>query len=124
MVVERELDVGRHSVLWSLPATHYPLYCEIEVTETGVICLSVADGNCNSSTPPGVNIVGDVVTGFLNELPVVNDFESWIASKGGPGNIEYGELLEINDAYIGLANIGFTVTYPNVLTTADYYIGL
>ena len=121
---EAKLSLGQHEIKWTLSG-HDTLTATIEVTKTGVICISV-NGVCYSTTPPGVAISGFFVTGYLKPSGVVppTNFSSWVASKGGKDAIAYADTLDIGDAYIGLADVGFTVTYSHVLTCGDYYLGL
>jgi hypothetical protein len=60
----RELDLGDYEVTWTLSGQD-TLKAEITVTDTGVTCLSVTGGACNSATPPGVTISTFTVTGHL-----------------------------------------------------------
>ncbi len=53
-------------------------------------------------------------------------YEVWIASMGGISAIA-GNLAAVGniiDGYLGMVNLGFTVTLGNVGTTIDYYLGL
>jgi hypothetical protein len=53
-------------------------------------------------------------------------YNGWIARMGGTGAIK-GNLVAIGniiDGYLGMVNLGFTVTLANVGTTIDYYLGL
>ena len=122
---EVKLSPGQHEVKWTLSG-HDTLTATIEVSNTGVICISVIDGVCRSIIPPGVTISGWAVTGHLKPSGVAppTNFSSWVTSKGGKDAITYADTLEIGDAYIGLADVGFTVTYSHVLTCGDYYLGL
>ena len=121
---EVKLSPGQHEIKWTL-SNYDTLTSTIEVTKTGVICISV-NGVCYSTTPPGVAISGFSVTGHLKPSGVAppTTFSGWVASKGGKDAIAYADALEIGDAYIGLADVGFTVTYSHVLTCGDYYLGL
>ena len=60
----RELDLGDWEVTWTLSG-YGTLVSSIRVTDTGVTCLSVTAGACNSATPPGVTISAFTVTGYL-----------------------------------------------------------
>ena len=60
----RELDLGDYEVTWTLSGRD-TLTASIRVTDTGVTCLSVTAGTCNSATPPGVTISAFTVTGCL-----------------------------------------------------------
>ncbi|RLG35331.1 hypothetical protein DRN97_00030 [Methanosarcinales archaeon] len=124
MATDIELSTGQHTVKWS--KTGYDdLIATINVTDTGVSCVSVQNGACYSSTPPGVLIPSSfTVVGYLKASGAVTDFDSWVASKGGKDSIEYADVLEIGDAYLGFVDIGFTPNYTNVLTAGDYYLGL
>ena len=132
MATDIELSTGQHTVKWS--KTGYDdLIATINVTDTGVSCVSVdvPAGACYSSmpvTPPGVLIASEspfTVVGYLKKTTgAVTDFDSWVASKGGKDSIEYADVLEIGDAYLGFVDIGFTPNYTNVLTAGDYYLGL
>ena len=120
---EVKLSPGQHEVTWTLSG-YDTLIATIEVTKTGVFCVSVVDGVCRSTIPPSVAISGFTVTGHLKPSGVAPTFSGWIASKGGKDAIAYADTLEIGDAYIGLADVGFTATYSHVLTCGDYYLGL
>jgi len=123
MATDIELALGEHTVKWS-KAGYDDLIAKINVTDTGVSCVSVdvPGGACGSTTPPGVVISDFTVTGYLKKI--IKDFASWITGKGGKDSIEYADVLEIGDAYLGIEDIGFTPTYDNVLTAGDYYLGL
>ena len=121
MATDIELTLGEHTVKWS-KAGYDDLIAKINVTDTGVSCVSVEGGACGSTTPPGVVTSDFTVTGYLKTK--VTDFDSWVESKGGKDSIEYADVLEIGDAYLGIEDIGFTPTYNNVLTAGDYYLGL
>jgi len=124
MAMDIELALGEHTVKWS-KAGYDDLIAKINVTDTGVSCVSVdvPGGACGSTTPPGVVISDFTVTGYLKKTAIA-DFDSWVATKGGTDSIEYADVLEIGDAYLGIADIGFAPTYDNVLTAGDYYLGL
>ncbi|MCW3140599.1 MAG: hypothetical protein N2V72_00240 [Methanophagales archaeon] len=123
MATDIELTLGEHTVKWSKTG-YEDLIAKINVTDTGVSCVSVdvPGGACGSSTPPGVVISDFTVTGYLKEI--IKNFDSWVTSKGGKDSIKYADVLEIGDAYLGIVDIGFTPTYDNVLTAGDYYLGL
>ena len=78
----RELELGEYEVTWTLSGCD-TLNAEIRVTATGVTCLSVTSGACNSATPPGVTISTFTVTGYLKSvaLPPV-EIGSWIDESG------------------------------------------
>ena len=53
-------------------------------------------------------------------------YAAWIASLGGISAIQ-GNLIAVGniiDGYLGMVNLGFTVTLGNVGTTIDYYFGV
>ena len=53
-------------------------------------------------------------------------YAAWIASLGGISAIQ-GNLAAVGniiDGYLGMVNLGFTVTLANVGTTIDYYLGV
>ncbi len=63
------------------------------------------------------------VTATLTPTP---SYSNWVMSKGGTtgltGNLS--ALGEIIDGYLGMINLGFTVTLGNVGTTINYYLGV
>ena len=124
-MVEIELSLGEHSVLWSL-AGYADLNATIDVRESAVSCVSVIGGSCGSITPPGVVASGFSVTGYLKELAVVTDFTSWVESKGGVAAIEGNKVavFEIKDGYAGIEDLGFIVVKSDVFTIKDYYAGI
>ena len=129
-MVDIELSLGQHDVLWSLDG-YADLAASITVAEAGVACDSVTGGACYTAAPvtaPGVLITTGApfsVTGYLKES-VVTDFTSWVESKGGVAAIEgnKGAVFEIKDGYAGIEDLGFTVTKGNVFTIKDYYAGI
>lgn len=64
------------------------------------------------------------VTATLTPTP---SYANWVASKGGAAGLYHNlsAIGEIIDGYIGGASIlGFTVTFGNVGTTINYYLGV
>jgi hypothetical protein len=53
-------------------------------------------------------------------------YAAWIASMGGISAIKsnLAAVGNIIDGYLGMVNLGFTVTLANVGTTIDYYLGV
>jgi len=95
----------------------------------------VTGGICGSVSPPGVSISGSVVTGYLvpvttitpTPTPVpVASYTAWVTSHGGASGLKSNlvSVGNIIDGYIGIVNLGFTVTLGNVGTTIDYYLGI
>jgi hypothetical protein len=69
-------------------------------------------------------IAGQTVTVSVTLAPA--SYEAWIASMGGISAIK-GNLTAVGniiDGYLGMVNLGFTVTLANVGTTIDYYLGV
>ena len=62
--ITKELDIGEYEATWTLSG-YDTLKARIEVKDTGVTCISVTAGACNSATPPGVTISTFTVTGHL-----------------------------------------------------------
>lgn len=116
-----DLVIGEHIIEWR--ATDYaPLTCKIDVTETGIVCLSLPV--CGKTTPPGVEIIGWTVTGHLKSLKEALTYFEWVLLKGGTAQIKATDVNEITDAFIGIEDIGFAVTVTNVNSTIDYFLGL
>ena len=63
-MVEKDLELGEYEATWTLSG-YDTLKARIEVKDTGVMCISVTAGSCNSSTPPGVRVSTFTVTGYL-----------------------------------------------------------
>jgi hypothetical protein len=69
-------------------------------------------------------IAGQTVSVSVTLAPA--SYEAWIASMGGISAIK-GNLTAVGkiiDGYLGMINLGFTVTLANVGTTIDYYLGV
>ncbi len=69
-------------------------------------------------------IAGQTVTVSVTLAPA--SYDAWIASMGGISAIK-GNLSAVGniiDGYLGMINLGFTVTLGNVGTTIDYYLGV
>ncbi len=70
-----------------------------------------------------------VIAGQTATVSVTLDpasYAAWIASLGGISAIK-GNLVAVGkiiDGYLGMVNLGFTVTLGNVGTTIDYYLGV
>lgn len=117
-----KLAIGEHTVEWRAP-NYEPLLCEIDVTETGIICLS--DVVCGKTTLPSVKIIGWTVTGHLKPVAVVlpTNYAEWVQSKGGSSQIELTDVYEIINALIDEeVDLGFTVMLTNVYATIVYFI--
>jgi hypothetical protein len=60
-----DLSPGDHTVKWTLNG-YIQLIAVINVSTGGIVsCKSVTGGACGSSTPPGVTIAGNTITGYL-----------------------------------------------------------
>ena len=142
------LTPGNYTVTFTLSGYH-DMICDISVLSDGtVICNASTVCGCTSS-PPGLVIVGNVVTGYLlaEDLPTptpspitptptppaptptpapVADINSWIENKGGSAGLygNYQAVAEIIDAHIGLTDPGFVVTGQDVALVIDYVLGL
>lgn len=130
-MVTVDLIPGDHTIKWALNG-YSQLIAVINVSSSGsVTCKSVTGGTCGSSVSPGVLVSGSTVTGYLlssvTPTPVpVSSYTAWVSSKGGAAGLK-GNLIAIGniiDGYIGIVNLGFTVTLGNVGTTIDYYLGI
>jgi len=72
MAISVSLEVGRHEIKWSKEG-YEDLIATIEVSDEGVSCISVQDGECYTSTPvtpPGVLITSEepfTVVGYLKK---------------------------------------------------------
>ena len=67
---------------------------------------------------------GQTATVSVTLVPA--SYAAWIASLGGISAIA-GNLAAVGniiDGYLGMVNLGFTVTLANVGTTIDYYLGV
>ena len=79
----RDLDLGDYEVTWTLSGRD-TLITSIRVTDTGVTCLSVTAGACNSATPPGVTISTFTVTGYLKPSGVAPPTEGYLTVNTSP----------------------------------------
>ena len=69
-------------------------------------------------------VAGQTVNVSVTLAPA--SYAAWIASLGGISAIA-GNLAVVGniiDGYLGMVNLGFTVTLANVGTTIDYYLGV
>lgn len=132
-MVTVDLVAGDHTIKWTLSG-YSQLAVVINVSTTGaVMCKSVTGDPCGSSSPPGVVVSGSTVTGYLlsgatpTPTPTPTPgYSNWLTSMGGVAGIK-GNLIAVGniiDGYIGIANLGFTVTLGNIGTTLDYYLGI
>lgn len=128
-----DLAPGNHTIVMTLSG-YSTLTAVINVSTTGVVtCLNVTGGICGSSYAPGLVVSGTTVIGYLNSLSTVTPTPtstpsgmicSWISLKGGASSLSASSVFEIEDAYVGLRDIGFTPTLSEVLGTEDFYVGL
>jgi hypothetical protein len=78
----------------------------------------------NDATGTVTVTAGQTVSIYVILSPA--SYAAWIASMGGSGAIK-GNLAAVGniiDGYLGMVNLGFTVTLGNVGTTIDYYLGV
>ncbi len=78
----------------------------------------------NDATGTATVISGQTMNVSVTLSPV--SFAVWITSMGGISAIK-GNMAAVGniiDGYLGMVNLGFTVTLGNVGTTIDYYLGL
>jgi len=74
----------------------------------------------------GTIIVNSGQTASVSATLSPASYAAWIASLGGISAIK-GNLAAVGniiDGYLGMVNLGFTVTLANVGTTIDYYLGV
>ncbi len=78
----------------------------------------------NDATGTVTVIAGQTVAISVTLSPA--SYAAWITSLGGISAIK-GNLSAVGsiiDGYLGMVNLGFTVTLANVGTTIDYYLGV
>lgn len=124
-MVDIELSLGPHNVLWSLDG-YADLLSSITVAEAGVTCDSVTGGLCYTGAPvtaPGVLITPGApftLTGYLKES-AVTDIYSWLTEKGEKEAINSADYDELKLAYLGIAPLPFTPTSSHVNGVRYYY---
>ena len=120
-----ELTEGNHSIYVALSG-YDTLQATINVSSTGVACVSVVGGACGGTGLPRVSTSGWTVSTFLKTATTVSDVCSWIDSIGGWENLQWtSHVLEAYYVYIGASghSIGFSpVTWNDVLGLYYYYI--
>ena len=123
-MVELELALGSHNVLWTL-AGYADLEASITVAEGGVTCDDVTEGACYTAAPvtaPGVLITAATpfsVVGYLAEAAA--DIYSWLTEKGGKEDVGSADFVELKMAYLGIMPLPFTTTSSHVVGTKYYY---
>jgi len=145
--MEVEVTMGEHELIFVADGYH-ALKVNINVTTTGVECLSAEYGEFDETTKEftkkgdascdacatkenGVCITNFDIHGYLKPVEEVvtpppeeiTSFEEWLESKGGCSAIGILDILELVDGYIGRKDLGFDVTITNILTAVDCYIG-
>jgi len=133
MATEIELALGEHTVKWS--KTGYDdLIAKINVTDTGVSCVSVdvPGGACGSTTPPGVVVSDFTVTGYLKKVTGVT-IRDYIDSAGW-NNLTNDHLLALYYKFVGLDPAAESTrskipeskrpsAFPSTITN-DYLLGI
>lgn len=128
-MVQVELPLGQHTVRWEMEG-YEDLVALINVTETGIECVNVTGGSCNSTTPPGVVVSDNRIVGYMLQVVTAppeqfTSFDDWKQRKWG-GSIQ-GKLvaiLELISVYFGTKDLGFTVTLTEVLDAIKEYFGI
>jgi hypothetical protein len=100
------LTEGQHTIQISLNG-YDTLNATINVSSTGVTCVSVIGGDCGGSSLPRVSTSGWAVTTYLKSGAVTTDRCTWIATKD---TSKVAFISEMVLAYNNLSNIGFTPT--------------
>ena len=104
----KSLTEGNHTIQVSLTG-YDTLNATINVTATGVLCVSVTVGTC-TSTPPGVVCSTPsgvrTVTVYLKEATGASAKCTWINAQDHDKTWWISELIK---AYFGRVDLGFTV---------------
>lgn len=108
----------------------------LDTTDNYVNCVRVDNQSslCQKQSVPGIYIKHNYTLGipeiefYIPDSPVPHTFASfdeWLNyHDNNIGLYNYlPALLDIIDGYLGLKNLGFTVTLANVLSTIDGYLG-
>lgn len=126
MALTTDLSVGSHNVKYTLTG-YGDLSFVIDVTETGVTCISVTGGTCGRITPPGVQTSGYNVTGYLAEGGA--DICGYVGGGGGCSAIGFSYFLGAMYKYIGQDALiptgydpGFVLSFSDFLATMYCYI--
>ncbi len=136
MATEIELALGEHTVKWSKAGCE-DLIATINVTDTGVSCVSVEGGACGSTTPPGVITSDFTVTGYLKETFTICDY----IDSAGWDNLTSDHVYALYYKFIGLDTVAentrkkipeakrpstfpCSITSDYVFGTYYYFIGL
>lgn len=119
------LTEGPHDIQISLDG-YNTLQATINVSATGVTCVSVVGGACGGTGLPRVSTSAWTVTTYLKTATTVDDVCSWLTGLGGWRNLQWAShVLEAYYVYIGAAghSVGFSpVTWNDVLGLYYYYI--
>lgn len=114
------LTEGQHTIQISLNG-YDTLNATINVSSTGVTCVSVTDGACGGSSLPRVSTSVWTVTTYLKEGAAPTDRCGWIATKDTSKVVFISEMVL---AYNNLANIGFTPTAAEIGNAVLMYSNL
>ena len=114
------LTEGQHTIQISLSG-YDTLNATINVSSTGVTCVSVTGGACGGTGLPRVSTSGGSVTTYLKEGAAATNRCGWIASKDTSKVVFISEMVL---AYNNLKNIGFTPTAAEIGNAVLMYSNL
>ncbi len=104
------LEEGEHEVVWTKEG-YEDLIATIEVSDVGVSCLSVQNGNVLIPSP-------FTVIGYLKR----KGFCAWIKNKI-EGGLKSQDIMQLVMAYLGEIDLGFDVTTIKIMAAVSYYLG-
>jgi len=123
------LSMGTHTIRWAKDG-YEDLIGEIDVTDTGVACLSVTGGVCGSTIPPGIITSDFTAIGYL-QLSIVDTICAWI-DESGVDNLTLDHALYIfylSQGATGAADAKYAALSPQpselleALATLDNALG-
>lgn len=114
------LSEGQHTIQISLSG-YDTLQATINVSSTGVTCVSVTGGACGGTGLPRVATSGWTVTTYLKTGAVAIGRCGWIATQDTSKVVFISEMVL---AYNNLANIGFTPTAAEIGNAVLMYSNL
>ena len=129
--VEVPMNIGENKIEWVEAAGYQSLKTTIDVTDTGISCISMNDGTCSLFAPePYVSLIEFTVKGFLAEA--AEDVCAWI-DESGVANLTLNHALYVyylSAGWTSLANIKYNVLSPQpsrieaTLATLDTSLGI
>lgn len=116
------LTEGQHKIQVSISG-YDPLIATINVSSTGVTCVSVDGGACGGTRLPRISTSGRTVTTYLKEGTATTNRCTWIATKD-TSKVAFISEMVLAHLMIAGADIGFVPTAFEIGQGVLIYSGL